>query len=93
MEISGVFVWDLLGLFSLLHCMLSALLSVGLCFWCVRKCIPKLKGRSSVVLEVRFHSAQNLIDIYLMRVPEEVCKLELLGTSFPEFLNWEAMGS
>lgn len=77
----------------LLHCVLSAPLSVGLCFCCVRKCIPKLKGKSSIVLAVRFQSAEKLIDIYLMRVPEELCKLELLGTSFPELLNWEAMGN
>lgn len=92
-EISGVFVWDLLDLFSLLHCLLSAPLSVGLWFCCVRNCIPELKGKSSIVLGVRFHSAQKLVDIYLMRIPEELCKLELLGISFPELFYWEAMGN
>lgn len=59
----------------------------------MRKCIPKLKGKSSIVLAVRFQSAEKLIDFYFMRVPEELYKLELLGTSFPEFLSWEAMGN
>lgn len=73
--------------------MFSTPWSVGLRFCYVSKCIPKLKGKHTIVLGVRFRSAQNLIDIYLIRIPEEQCKLELSGTSFPELLNWEAMGN
>lgn len=71
--------------------MLLAPLSVGLDFCSVRKCIPKLQGKSSIVLGIRFNSAQKLIDIYLVRIPEELCELKLLGTSFPELSNWEAV--
>lgn len=70
--------------------MLSAPLSVSLFLLC-EEMYSKVR-RSSVVLGIRFCSAQKLLDIYLMRITEELYKLELLGTSFPEFLNWEAMG-
>lgn len=73
--------------------MFSAPLSVDLCFCCVRNCIPELKGKSSIVLGVRFHSALKLVDNYLVRIPEELCKLELLGISFPELFYWEAVGN